>query len=337
MNDDKGLLTMEMSQIGEAALRSALKTVRIEQDALSTLALSLRQPELRDSFLKAIGAISTTKGRLIVTGMGKSGIVARKIAATMTSTGTPSLFIHPGEASHGDLGMITPNDIVLALTWSGETTELGDIIAFCRRFGATLIVVTSRADSSAGRAADICMTLPQVREACPNQLAPTSSTTLQTVLGDALAVALIEERGFSKSDFLRLHPGGRLGAQLTTVGQLMGTDDEIPVVKAGATLMDATVEMSRKRYGCTAVVDEAGMLIGAFTDGDLRRSFATNHIGEEISVHMTSNPLSVSPSTLSSEALRVMNDNAVSVLFVCENARLVGAIHIHDVLRAGVA
>jgi arabinose-5-phosphate isomerase len=328
---------MEMSKIDEAALVSALNTVRIEQDALTTLALALRQPELRDAFLKAIAAINGTKGRLIVTGMGKSGIIARKIAATMTSTGTPSLYIHPGEASHGDLGMITPEDIVLALTWSGETPELGDIISFCRRFGAKLIVVTSRCDSSAGRAANICLTLPQVREACPNQLAPTSSTTVQTVLGDALAVALIEERGFTRSDFLKFHPGGRLGAQLMTVGQLMGTNDEIPVVAAHASLMDATIEMSRKRYGSTAVVNDAGELIGAFTDGDLRRSFATNHLEEAISVHMSPNPLTVAPSTLSSDALRIMNDNAVSVLFVCENKRLVGAIHIHDVLRAGVA
>ncbi len=328
---------MDMSKIDEAAMLSALKTVRIEQDALSTLALALRQPALRDAFLQAITAINDSAGRLIVTGMGKSGIIARKIAATMTSTGTPSLYIHPGEASHGDLGMITPEDIVLALTWSGETPELGDIISFCHRFGAKLIVVTSRAESTAGRAAHICLTLPQVREACPNQLAPTSSTTVQAVLGDALAVALIEERGFSRSDFLKFHPGGRLGAQLTTVGQLMGTDDEIPVVAADASLMDATIEMSRKRYGSTAVVDDAGHLIGAFTDGDLRRSFATNHLDAVIRVHMTPNPLTVSPSMLSSDALRIMNDNAVSVLFVCEDRRLVGAIHIHDVLRAGVA
>ncbi len=328
---------MEMSRIDEAALRSALNTVQIEQNALSTLALALRQPRLRDGFLQAISAISATNGRLIVTGMGKSGIIARKIAATMTSTGTPSLYIHPGEASHGDLGMITPDDIVLALTWSGETPELSDIISFCHRFGAMLIVVTSRCDSSAGRAANICLTLPQVREACPNQLAPTSSTTVQTVLGDALAVALIEERGFSPSDFLKFHPGGRLGAQLVTVGQLMGKDDEVPVVRAGASLMDATIEMSRKRYGSTAVVNDAGELIGAFTDGDLRRSFATNHLEQPICEHMTPNPLTVAPSTLSSEALRIMNDNAVSVLFVCDDRQLVGAIHIHDVLRAGVA
>jgi arabinose-5-phosphate isomerase len=328
---------MEMSRIGENAMLSALKTVRIEQEALATLAVALRQSDLRQGFIAAIDAIDAAKGRLIVTGMGKSGIIGRKIAATMTSTGTPSLFIHPGEASHGDLGMIAPDDIVLALTWSGETTELGDIIAYCRRFGVKLIVLTANCDSTAGRAADICLTLPRVQEACPNQLAPTSSTTLQTVIGDALAIALIEERGFSKSDFQVFHPGGRLGAQLITVEQLMGTGDSIPVVATGATLMDATFEMSRKRYGSTAVVNDSGELVGAFTDGDLRRSFASNHLNDDISAHMTPNPLAVPPSMLSSDALRIMNENAVSVLFVCENKQLLGAVHIHDVLRAGVA
>jgi arabinose-5-phosphate isomerase len=328
---------MEMSRIGETAIESALNTVRVEQDALSTLALSLRDTELREAFQAAIDAIATTKGRLMVTGMGKSGIIGRKIAATMTSTGTPSMFIHPSEASHGDLGMITPDDIVLALSWSGETTELGDIIAYCSRFDVKLIVITSRSESTAGRAADICLALPQVREACPNQLAPTSSTTMQAVLGDALAIALIEGRGFSKLDFLALHPGGRLGAQLSKVAQYMGTGDEIPVVRGNATLVDATVEMSRKRYGSTAVVAHNGDLIGAFTDGDLRRSFAANHLGDAVSAHMTPHPLSCSPTMLTSEALRIMNENAVSVLFVCEGSKLIGAIHIHDVLRAGVA
>ncbi len=247
------------------------------------------------------------------------------------------MFIHPGEASHGDLGMVTPEDIVIALTWSGETTELGDIIAYCRRFGVKLIVVTANCDSTAGRAADICLTLPKVKEACPNELAPTSSTTLQAVIGDALAIALVEERGFTKSDFQVFHPGGRLGAQLTTVRQIMGTGDAIPVVPTGATLMDATYEMSRKRYGSTAVVNDDGELVGAFTDGDLRRSFATNHLHDDISAHMTPNPLAVTPSTLSSDALRIMNENAVQVLFVCEDKQLLGAVHIHDVLRAGVA
>lgn len=328
---------MKIDLAGKEALLSALRTVQIEQDALAALADALNEPPLRGAFQKAVLAVATITGRLIVTGMGKSGIIGRKIAATMTSTGTPSLYIHPGEASHGDLGMITPQDIVLAITWSGETTELGDIIAYCHRFGVPLIVVTANPDSTAGRAANICLTLPQVREACPNQLAPTSSTTLQAVLGDALAIALVEERGFTKSDFLRFHPGGRLGAQLSTVADLMGQEDEVPMVSTRATLMDATIEMSRKRYGSTAVIDEQGRLVGAFTDGDLRRSFAASRLNDEISHHMTPNPLSVAPDTLSSEALRIMNENAVTVLFVCEGKSLKGAIHLHDVLRAGVA
>lgn len=333
----QGVYSVEMTRVEKGILLSAVNTVKIEQDALAALAVALQAPALCQAFAQAVSAIAATRGRLIVTGMGKSGIIGRKIAATMTSTGTPSLFIHPAEASHGDLGMITPDDIVLAVTWSGETTELNDIINYCRRFGSTLIVVTSRADSTAGQAADICLTLPTVREACPNQLAPTSSTTVQAVLGDALAVALIEERGFSESDFALFHPGGRLGAQLTTVRQLMGCEEEIPVISASATLMDATIEMSRKRYGATAVVNDRGQLVGAFTDGDLRRAFATNDINGFITAHMSPQPVSVSPATLLSDALRILNDNAITVLFVCEDdMRLVGAIHLHDILRAGI-
>jgi len=321
----------------DAELLSALRTTRIEIDALQAFADALRQSSLRQSFPEAVTAIGDHSGRLIVTGMGKSGLIGRKIAATMTSTGTPSLFLHPGEASHGDLGMIGRDDIVLALSWSGETTELGDIIAYCRRFDVKLIVATSREDSTAARAADICLLLPQVREACPNELAPTSSTTVQVVLGDALAVALIERRGFTRSDFLTFHPGGRLGAQLITVAQLMGQGDDVPAVRTGSTLMDATIEMSRKRYGCTAIIDDEGRLVGAFTDGDLRRSFASKHLGDDIRNHMTPTPITVAPEMLTSEALRVMNDNAVSVLFVCDDEKLAGVIHLHDILRVGVA
>lgn len=328
---------LEKRRIGDAALESALRTVQIEQEALTILASALAESLLGDAFKQTVAAITATSGRLIVSGMGKSGIIGRKIAATMTSTGTPSLFIHPGEASHGDLGMITGNDIVLAITWSGETTELGDLIAYCHRFGIKLVVATARPDSTAGRAAHICLVLPHVREACPNELAPTSSTTLQTVLGDALAIALIEQRGFSKSDFLTFHPGGQLGSQLISVAQLMGKDDKIPIVQLGASLMDATFEMSHKRYGSTAVLDQQGNLVGAFTDGDLRRSLATQqNLHDPIDAHMTHNPLSVAPTTLSTEALRLMNANAVTVLFVCEGTKLVGALHMHDLLRAGV-
>lgn len=332
-----GMRTTVARAFDESGLLSALRTTHIEIDALQAFASALRTPPLRHRFPEAVTAISSQSGRLIVTGMGKSGLVGRKIAATMTSTGTPSLFLHPGDASHGDLGMIGRDDIVLALTWSGETTELGDIIAYCRRFGVKLIVATSRDDSTAARAADICLTLPPVREACPHELAPTSSTTVQAVLGDALAVALIERRGFTRSDFLTFHPGGRLGAQLMTVAQLMARGDDVPVVRTGATLLDATIEMSRKRYGCTAVVDDHDRLVGAFTDGDLRRSFASKHLGDDIRHHMTPTPITVAPEVLTSEALRILNDNAVSVLFVCEGDRLAGVVHLHDILRAGVA
>jgi arabinose-5-phosphate isomerase len=320
----------------EAGLLSALRTTRIEIEALQALSDALRVPPLRQAFLDAVSAISAQSGRLVICGMGKSGLIGRKIAATMRSTGTPCLFLHPGEASHGDLGMIGQGDIVLALSWSGETTELGDIIAYCRRFAIQLIVATACGNSTAARAADICLTLPVVREACPNELAPTSSTTVQAVLGDALAVALIERRGFTRSDFLTFHPGGRLGAQLSTVGQLMARGDAVPKVRKGSTLMDATVEMSSKRFGCTAVVDAEDRLIGAFTDGDLRRSFANTHLGDNICNHMTASALAIGPDLLTSDALRIMNDKAVSVLFVCSNDRLIGVLHLHDILRAGV-
>ncbi len=322
--------------LDEASLRSALRTTSIEITALEALAEALQLPPLRDSFAAAVGTISDCSGRLIVTGIGKSGLIARKIAATMRSTGSPSLFLHASEASHGDLGMIAREDVVLALSWSGETSELGDIIAYCRRFAVTLIVATSRIDSTAARAADICLALPRAREACPNELAPTSSTTMQMVLGDALSVALIERRGFTQSDFFDFHPGGRLGARLTTVARLMATGDAIPMVQAGATLLDATIEMSRKRYGSTAVVDGEGRLIGAFTDGDLRRAFANKHLDDDICAHMTTAPLVVAKEMLTSDALRILNENSVTVLFVCDGGKLIGVIHLHDILRAGV-
>ena len=323
-------------ELRKGALASAVRTVRIEQDAIARLGQALDRPPLRAAFEEAVTLIAQRAGRLVLTGMGKSGVMARKIAATMTSTGTPSLFIHPAEASHGDLGLIAAGDVVMAVTWSGETNELGDVIAYCNRFGNKLIVMTSSAESTAGRAADVCLTLPAVVEACPNQLAPTSSTTVQVVLGDALAIALIERRGFSPADFLTLHPGGQLGAKLITVGQLMGTEDAVPAVQADATIMDAAVEMSRKRYGSTAVVTAEGDLIGAFTDGDLRRGFAAGDLSDRIEAHMSRHPFTVDPDMLASDALRIMNANAITMLFVCEAGRLVGAIHLHDVLRHGV-
>lgn len=315
---------------------SALKTLDIELEALEALKAALQSPELGREVERAIQALASTKGRVIVTGMGKSGHIARKIAATMRSTGTSALYLHPGEASHGDLGVITKQDVVLAITWSGETAELGDILHYCNHYGVTLIVATSHPDSAAGRAADICLAMPSVREACPNELAPTSSTTLQLVLGDALAVALIEARGFSPSDFRVFHPGGKLGAQLSTVAEVMGVGEAIPRVGRDASLTSATLEMSRKRYGCTAVVDEEDRLVGAFTDGDLRRCITVHDLSDNIGLHMSVNPLAVQPDTLASTALRILNENAISVLFVEDRGKLVGIVHMHDIVRAGV-
>lgn len=316
---------------------SALKTLEIELQALKTLKGVLQTQRFGHSLDMAIDAMVQTKGRVIVSGMGKSGHIGRKIAATLRSTGTSSVFLHPGEASHGDLGVITQGDVVLAITWSGETAELRDIFDYCHRIGSKLIVATAHPESSAARAADICLELPQVREACPNDLAPTSSTTLQLVLGDVLAVALIEARGFTPSDFRVFHPGGRLGAQLSTVAHVMGTGSAIPKVTRHATLSGATLEMSRKRYGATAVVDDAERLIGVFTDGDLRRCIAVHDLNDAIGLHMSPDPVTVSPETLCSEALRILNENAVSVLFVIEGERLVGVVHMHDIVRAGIA
>ncbi|MEW9855336.1 KpsF/GutQ family sugar-phosphate isomerase [Novosphingobium sp. M1R2S20] len=316
---------------------SVLNTLDVELQALEALRLAMQSPDLGAQIDRAIQAIATTPGRVIVTGMGKSGHIAGKIAATMRSTGTAALYLHPGEASHGDLGVITPSDVVLAITWSGETSELNDIFSYCRSRGVMLIVATSHADSTAGRAADICLTMPSVREACPYELAPTSTTTIQLVLGDALAVALIQARGFTASDFHTFHPRGNLGARLSTVGEIMGTGDAVPRVGRDASLTSATIEMSRKRYGCTAVVDENEILVGAFTDGDLRRCIAVFDLSDNIGLHMSVSPVTVTAETLASEALHIMNENAVSVLFVVEEGKLVGIVHMHDIIRRGVA
>ncbi|MEH3108191.1 MAG: KpsF/GutQ family sugar-phosphate isomerase [Sphingomonas fennica] len=319
-----------------AASRAALATVQIELVGLTALHAALLSPDMAAAFERAVAAIAGLKGRVIVTGMGKSGIIARKIASTLASTGTPSLFLHPAEASHGDLGMVTSDDLVLALSWSGETVELGDIITYCHRFDVPLIVMTARPESAAGRAATICLVAPAAQEACPNRLAPTTSTTIQLVLGDALAVALVEARGFSAQDFRIFHPGGKLGAQLLTVREVMAEGEDVPMVSTDATMMDATIEMSRKRYGSTAVVDESGHLVGAFTDGDLRRSIASGALQDPIVRHMTHNPKAIGGDALASEALRIMNDSKVTLLFVCDSERLCGMVHLHDILRAGV-
>ncbi len=317
-------------------LASALKTLDIEIGGLEDLKRAFGETDLGDAFEQAVQTFASAKGRIIVTGIGKSGHIARKIAATFCSTGTSALYLHPGEASHGDLGAISRDDVVFAITWSGTTRELGDIVNYCRLNRLPLIVATANGSSWVGEAADICLTLPVVREACPNELAPTSSTTMQLVVGDALAVALIEARGFSSHHFGLFHPGGRLGAQLTTLEKVMGTDDALPKVSVDASLRSATIEMSRKRYGCTAVTDSSGKLVGAFTDGDLRRCITIHDLDEPIARHMSPRPVTADPTMPSVEALTLMNDNAVSVLFVTENDKLVGIVHMHDLVRLGI-
>jgi arabinose-5-phosphate isomerase len=317
---------------------SAIRTVEAEIEGLKTLVTEL-QAGLDAPLREAVDAIIRARGRVVVTGMGKSGHVARKIAATLASTGTPAFYLHPGEASHGDLGMIAPGDVVVALSWSGETPELRAVIHYCRRYGLPLIALSSEAGSALVGAADIALVLPKAEEACPNGLAPTTSTTMQLAFGDALAMALLDARGFSAADFRNFHPGGRLGAQLVSVGDLMVSGSDLPVVPETATIADAIFEITRTRLGGAAVVDAARRLRGVFTDGDLRRALPRADLTAAVAEHMTRQPVFVDPHLLASEALRLMNERErpIMLMFVCDDDRLVGAVHMHDLLRAGVA
>ena len=323
---------------GGYALDAARRSLSIATSGLQALEAQFQEPEFSATFLRAIDLIMKMRGRLIVTGIGKSGIVARKMTATLTSTGTPAIFLHSADAGHGDLGMVTPDDLVLMLSHSGESTELGPIIQYCKRFAIPLVAMTAQPHSTVAQAADICILMPEVQEACPNALAPTTSTTVQMAFGDSLAVSLMEMRGFSADDFHKFHPNGRLGAQLTKVRELMAKGDDVPMVQEGASLLDATIEMTRARLGGTAIVDKDGALIGAFTDGDLRRTVTgKQNLTELVGRFMTVTPLSVGPDELASEALHLMNEHNIMLLFVCDRGRLIGALHLHDLLHAGVA
>jgi arabinose-5-phosphate isomerase len=322
------------------ALEAARRTLELEADGLVALRAALDGP-LGENLRKAVKIIHGNGGgkseRVIVTGMGKSGHVGRKIAATLSSTGTPAYFVHPGEASHGDLGMIVPQDVVLALSWSGEAPELSDIVAYTRRFGVRLIAITSRAGSALGRAADVPLLLPVMPEACPNGLAPTTSTTMQMAMGDALAVGLLSLRGFSARDFRDFHPGGKLGARLRKVEDLMHGGEGVPMVPLGSSLPDAIMEMTGKRFGVTGVADSAGALVGIVTDGDLRRALRDGRFEGSLAELMTHNPRTIGPSALAEEALAMMNELRITSLFVLEDGRPVGILHMHDLLREGVA
>jgi len=290
---------------------------------------------LDGAFSKAVACIAGISGRVIVSGMGKSGHIARKIAATMASTGTPAFFVHPGEASHGDLGMITSGDAVLALSNSGETSELSDLVSYCKRFSIPLIAVVRRHGSMLVEAADIAMVLPEVPEASPTG-APTTSTTMMLALGDALAVALLERNGFTRDDFSVFHPGGKLGQAFIRVSDLMHSGDGLPLVTESAPMREVLVTMTAKSFGCAGVVDGKGALTGVITDGDLRRHMQPDLIDKRAGEVMTKNPVGVRSQALAVEALKIMNDRAITSLFVVDNGIPVDILHIHDCLRAGV-
>src|SRR5215470_867237 len=325
------------SDRAQAAIASALRTLEAEGSGVDALAAALRNG-LGGSFAAAIDVIRAAQGRVIVTGMGKSGHVARKIASTFASTGTPAFFVHPGEASHGDLGMIAPGDAVIALSNSGDTAELDDILAYTRRFRIPLVALTRRSESALADAADVALILPASAEACTLGLAPTTSTTMMLALGDAIAVALLERKGFSAEDFQALHPGGQLGRQLLRVADIMHEGAAVPLVMRGTTMAETLLVMTAKSFGCAGVTDEAGRLIGIVTDGDLRRHMGYALLAERVETVMTPTPKTIRPQALAAEALGQMNAQAITSLFVVDDTwHPLGILHIHDCLRAGIA
>jgi arabinose-5-phosphate isomerase len=309
---------------GRAVLEQEIKGLSALADALDA------------DFARAVECISQIRGRVIVSGMGKSGHVARKIAATMASTGTPAYFVHPGEASHGDLGMITTDDVVLALSNSGETSELSDIIAYCKRFSIPLLAMARRSGSTLAEAADILMLLPEIPEASPTN-APTTSTTMMIALGDALAVALLERRGFSREDFSVFHPGGKLGKAFIRVSDLMHKGSQLPLVSEQTPMQEVLLVMTAKTFGCAGVVSADGRLAGVITDGDLRRHMQSDLLNMKAAEVMTASPLTIRPVALAVEGLAVMNQRSITTLFVVEDGKPEGILHIHDCLRAGIA
>jgi arabinose-5-phosphate isomerase len=313
-------------------LAEALRVLEIEIEGMRALARVLD-----DRFVRVLDILSATRGRVVVTGMGKSGHIAHKIAATLASTGTPALYVHPAEASHGDLGMITATDSVIALSNSGETPELSDIVAHTRRHNIPLIAITGREGSALARAADAALVLPSIREACPLELAPTTSTTAMLVIGDVIAMALLKRQGFSEEKFQALHPGGQLGRRFIKVADIMHAGEELPLARIDSSMADALVTMTAKSFGCVGIVDGDGRLAGIITDGDLRRHMDSSLIGRKAGEVMTARPRSIAPDDLAATALRIMNENKITSLFVVEDGRARGILHIHDCLRAGIA
>jgi arabinose-5-phosphate isomerase len=316
------------------ALELARTVLRIEAQSVAALV-----DRLDGDFLRAVELLLRCRGRVVVSGVGKSGHLGRKIAATMASTGTPAMFVHASEAAHGDLGMITRADVLVALSYSGETAELLTIVPTLKREGTPLVAITGNAGSSLARHADVHLDVRVDKEACPLNLAPTSSTTAMLALGDALAVACLDARGFGPADFARSHPGGALGRRLLTkVGDVMATGDDVPAVPLTASVMDAVREISRKRLGMTAVVDADGRVAGIFTDGDLRRLLERGASVRDLAVAdvMTRNPLTIAPDALAAEAAQLIESTLRNQLLVVKDGRLVGALHAHDLTAARV-
>jgi arabinose-5-phosphate isomerase len=319
----------------ESYLRSARQALQRERKGLTKMLAAL-EDGLGESFIGAIDLLRKARGRVILSGIGKSGHIARKIAATMASTGTPAIFIHATEASHGDLGMVSSDDVILVLSNSGETLELKDLLTYSRRFKVPLIAMTANGESTLAKSADVVLRIPKAVEACPMGLSPTTSTTMQLALGDALAVTLLEDKGFTANDFHRFHPGGRLGAALAYVRDLMHKGDKLPLAPAGIEMSKALIIMTEKSFGCLGVTDDDGRLVGIVTDGDLRRKMSEELLSQSAGEVMTPNPKVVPPDTLAQAALELINSAKITSLFVVEDERPVGILHVHDLLRVGV-
>lgn len=313
-------------------INCAIQTINSEIDTIIKL-----RDSLNESLTKALDAMQQAQGRIIITGMGKSGHIGKKIAASLASTGTPSFFVHPAEASHGDLGMITEDDVVIAISNSGESKELIDILNYCKRFGIKLISITKNPESSLGKAGDIVLELPNNGEACPLGLAPTNSTTATLVLGDILTAGLIQRKGFTKADFNARHPGGKLGSILQKVSDLMHTNSDMPILEENSDMHRVLLEMTSKRLGCVGFINNNGELTGMLTDGDLRRCLSAQILEEKAINIMTKNPKTIHKDMMASEAMKIMHDKKITNIFIVENKKPIGVIHIHDLLNNGVA
>ncbi|MDK1493273.1 KpsF/GutQ family sugar-phosphate isomerase [Sinorhizobium sp. 7-81] len=326
-------------QSRSAMLDSIGRTLTKATNGIKALADHLTTDEaFARSLVDAVELIGDSEGRVVVSGVGKSGHIGRKIAATMASTGTSAYFVHPTEASHGDLGMVTSQDVLILLSWSGETAELGNMLTYAKRFKVPIISICANRDSILARNSEVALVLPKVQEACPHGLAPTTSAMLQLAVGDALAIALLERRGFSAEDFKTFHPGGKLGAQLRLVHELAHVAEQVPLLAVGRPMSEAVIEMSSKGFGVVGIVDDGGTLVGVITDGDLRRHMAGDLLLQPVEVVMSHNPRVIKGDVLASAAMEFMQEHKVTVLFLVDDAGLpVGILHIHDLLRAGVA